>query len=153
MFKIIVFFIITLLAMLYARVDILLTCAKHSHDLIFSLTWEILAHKTSLAPPSFIEVPVPSQESEWSCICVLGVLILSLPTIFLLTFGTVSTVWYLFVFLLTFGTVSTVWYLFVFSFYYCLLLYFLYFVIYCIVLFNWYSTLSFYFWSKKLNII
>jgi len=126
MFKIIVFFIITILALLYASSDIFLTCAKHSHDFIFSLAWEVLAHKTILAPPSFIEVPVPSQESEWSCICVLGVLILALPTIFLLTFGTVSTVWYLFVFLLTFGTVSTVWYLFVFSFYYCLL--FLFFI-------------------------
>ena len=97
MFKIIAFFIIAILALLYASSDIFLTCAKHSHDFIFSLAWEVLAHKTILAPPSFIEVPVPSQESEWSCICVLGVLILSLPTIFLLTFGTVSTVWYLFV--------------------------------------------------------
>ena len=29
--------------------------------------------KTSLAPPPFIEVPVSSQESEWSYICLLGV--------------------------------------------------------------------------------
>ena len=35
-----------------------------------------LAHKTSLTPPLFIEVPVPSQESERSCICVLEVSIL-----------------------------------------------------------------------------
>ena len=26
-------------------------------------------HKTNLTPPHFIEVPVPSQESERSCIC------------------------------------------------------------------------------------
>jgi len=25
---------------------------------------------TSLTPPLFIEVPVPRQETEWSCICV-----------------------------------------------------------------------------------
>jgi hypothetical protein len=31
------------------------------------------AHKSSLAPHIFIEVPVPSQESEWSCICVSGI--------------------------------------------------------------------------------
>jgi hypothetical protein len=36
--------------------------------------------------------PVLSQESEQSCICVLGVLILPLFTIFLLDFGTVSSV-------------------------------------------------------------
>ena len=30
-----------------------------------------LDHKTILTPPPFIEVPVPSQESERSCICVL----------------------------------------------------------------------------------
>ena len=32
--------------------------------------------------------PVPSQESEQSCIYVLGVLILTVSTIFLLDFGT-----------------------------------------------------------------
>jgi hypothetical protein len=30
------------------------------------------AHKTSLIQPLFIEVPVPSQESKQSCICVLN---------------------------------------------------------------------------------
>jgi hypothetical protein len=31
-------------------------------------------HKTSLTLPLFNEVPsIPSQESEWPCICVLGV--------------------------------------------------------------------------------
>jgi len=34
-----------------------------------------LEKKTSLTPPLFIEMPVPSQERERSCICVLGVLI------------------------------------------------------------------------------
>jgi hypothetical protein len=35
----------------------------------------------SLTPSLFIEVPVPSQQSEWSCICVLGVAILPLSKI------------------------------------------------------------------------
>ena len=53
----------------------------------------------NLTLPLFIEVPVPSRESEWSyiTICVLGVSILPLSVIFLLNFGTVSTVWYFFV--------------------------------------------------------
>ena len=42
---------------------------------------EIWVHKTSLNPQFFIEVPVPSQESERSCICVLGVSNLLLLTI------------------------------------------------------------------------
>jgi hypothetical protein len=45
-------------------------------------------------PPLFIEVPVPWQESEQSCICVLGVSILPLSTMFLLDCGTVLTMWY-----------------------------------------------------------
>jgi hypothetical protein len=51
----------------------------------------------------FIEVPVPSTESERSYIFVLWVSILPLSTILILDFGTVPTVWY-------FGTVPTVWY-------------------------------------------
>jgi hypothetical protein len=43
----------------------------------------------------FIEVPVPSQESERSCIYVLGISILLLSTIFLLDIETVPTVWYI----------------------------------------------------------
>jgi hypothetical protein len=49
---------------------------------------KLLAHKTSLALPRFIEVIVPSHESEWSCTCVLGVSILSLSTILRLYFKT-----------------------------------------------------------------
>jgi len=37
---------------------------KHLHDRILSLRWEACAHKTSLALPLFIQVLVPSQESE-----------------------------------------------------------------------------------------
>ena len=66
MFKIIAFFMITLFARIYVRVGILLTCGKHlpMHDRIISLTGEACAHKTSLAPPLFIEVSVPIQENE-----------------------------------------------------------------------------------------
>ena len=39
---------------------------------------EVWSHATALMPPLFIEVPVPRQESERSCICVLGGSILSL---------------------------------------------------------------------------
>jgi hypothetical protein len=62
------------------------------------------SYKTSLTPPLVIEVPVPSQESERSCLCVLRVCLcvlrvsifpLFLPfNIFFIVFGTVSTVWY-----------------------------------------------------------
>jgi hypothetical protein len=55
----------------------------------------------SLAPPHYIQVPVPSQEREQSRICVSAVLILSLPLIFLWGFGTVSTVWYWLYFILS----------------------------------------------------
>ena len=68
-FKIIVFFIITLLTMLYVRVGILLTSRKHLYDPIISLRWKVWVHKTSLTPLRFIAVQ--SQESDQSCICVL----------------------------------------------------------------------------------
>jgi hypothetical protein len=55
---------------------------------------EGLGYKSSLTPPLLIEMTVPSQEIEQSCICVLGVSILFLSTIFLLHFRTVTTVWY-----------------------------------------------------------
>ena len=55
-------------------------------------------YKTSLTPPCFIEVSVSNQESEWLCICVLGVSSLPIYTIFLLNFGNVPTVWYGFLF-------------------------------------------------------
>jgi len=45
-----------------------------------------------------LDLPVPSQESEWSCICVSGVSILPLSTILTFDFGVVPTVWYFCVF-------------------------------------------------------
>ena len=63
-FKIIAFFIITLFAWLYARISIFLTRGNHLYDCIISLMGDIWAHKASLSPPRFIEVPVSSQENE-----------------------------------------------------------------------------------------
>ena len=70
-----------------------------------TLRWEIWPHTTNLTPPFSIEMPVPRQESELSCICVFGVSILPLSTIFVFNFRTVQTVWYYY-----FRTVQTVWY-------------------------------------------
>ena len=49
------------------------------------MCWQYL-HKTSLTPPLFIEVSVPSQERDRSRICVLEVSILPLPTLLILEF-------------------------------------------------------------------
>ena len=63
-----------------------------------STSGDVCPNKTSLAPPPFIEVPVPRQECERACICTLWVSILPLSTILILDFGTVPTVWYYLVF-------------------------------------------------------
>ena len=54
------------------RVSILLTCGKYLYDSIISIWREGCVHKTSLTLPLCIEVSVPSQESDRSCIGVLG---------------------------------------------------------------------------------
>jgi len=59
--------------------------------------WHVLLD-TSLTPSLLIEVPVLSQESDQSSICVLGVSKLPISTIYLLNFRTVQTVWSFFVF-------------------------------------------------------
>ena len=53
-----------------------------------------------LTPSLFTEVPVLSQESERSCICVLGILNLPISTIFLLNFWNFSDDVILFFFIL-----------------------------------------------------
>ena len=53
--------------------DILIICGTHLHDCIISIRGEVWAHKTSLTTPLFIEVSVPSQESDRSYICVMGI--------------------------------------------------------------------------------
>ena len=88
-----------LYARLYVRVGISRTCGKHLHNLIICLRG--LVHKTSLILPLSIEVSVAIQESGSSCMCVLGISIMPLFTIFLLDFGTVPIEWY-FLFLLYF---------------------------------------------------
>jgi len=67
------------LNLLYLTDGILLTCGDHLHDRIIALSREVCAHKTSLTPPLFIDVPVLSQECEGSCM--LGVSILSVSMI------------------------------------------------------------------------
>ena len=57
---------------------------------------------TSLTPPLFIEVLVPRQESERSCICVLVISIFPLCTILIFYFGIVVTACFLFHFIYTF---------------------------------------------------
>ena len=52
MFKIIAFFVITLIIRLYTRVKILLTRGEHHR--IISLRGEIWPHKTSLTQPFFL---------------------------------------------------------------------------------------------------
>ena len=79
---------------------ILLAYGKHLHDRIILLGGNVCAHKASLTPPLFVEVPVPSGEIETSCMCVLEVSILPLSMIFLSDFEAVSTAWYFFFFIL-----------------------------------------------------
>ena len=66
-----------------------------------------ISSKVRLTPQLFIEVPVPSQEGQRSCICVLGVRghvfvlvvsILPLSTILIFDFGIVLTVIFFFSF-------------------------------------------------------
>jgi hypothetical protein len=60
---------------------ILLTRGKHLHDHIISLRVEVWTHTIGLTPSILIEVSVSLQESERSCIRVLGIWILPLSTI------------------------------------------------------------------------
>ena len=80
---------------------ILLTCRKNLRDLIIwdhktilceLLNCPLVFSNVNLAPPLLTEVPVPSQESERSYICVLGVSPLSM--FFLFEFRIVPTVWW-----------------------------------------------------------
>jgi hypothetical protein len=66
-------------------------------------------HKTSLTPPLFIEVPVKSQKSELSCICVRGIDFVSFYN-FSIGLWPCSYSVVCFVFLLDCGPVPTVWY-------------------------------------------
>jgi hypothetical protein len=48
-----------------------MVCTDYLPPVCVQFTLKSLA--LSLTPPLYIEVPVPNQESEWSCICVLMV--------------------------------------------------------------------------------
>ena len=58
----------------------------------FTHVW---VHKTSSTPPLFIEMPVPSQESEWSWVYVKDIEF-SFFYDFSIALGIVPTVWYFF---------------------------------------------------------
>ena len=75
-------------------------CTTLAYDLIISLRGKDWVHITSLALPLVIEVPVSSQESEKSCICVLGVSTLPMSTILMFDVGIVPTLWYFLFFIL-----------------------------------------------------
>ena len=81
-------------------VGIKITKLVHVCLLSVSNIYRNRAYKTSLTLPLFIEMSVPSQESERSCICVLGATILSFSTILVFDFGIVPTVWYFLFFML-----------------------------------------------------
>ena len=49
-------------------------CSKLSNSVVF----EVLDHTTSLTRPLFIKMSIPDHESEWSCICVLYLILLNL---------------------------------------------------------------------------
>ena len=79
---IIAFFILTMFALLYVRVGILLICGMHLHDVISLLRKEFRTYNTYSILPLVIEVSVPSLEN----IYVLEIDIDSASTIFLLEF-------------------------------------------------------------------
>jgi hypothetical protein len=78
---------------------VIVSSENYLHYHTISQTGEVWNHKTSLTSPLFIEAPVPHQESEQSCICVLGVSILPLSAIFRLDLEMGLTLWYLFHFI------------------------------------------------------
>ena len=59
--------------------------------MIFFLHQILKRLKLNVKEPNslLIEVGIPSQENEWSCICLLGISILLISTILLLDLGTV----------------------------------------------------------------
>jgi len=96
MFKIVAFFIITLLPgyiwgfVFYALKN------TFKNNRIISQREKVWTIKSTLSSPLFMEVSVPGQENGWSDICVLEYrfYIFLLSTIFLLDFETVPTVGY-----------------------------------------------------------
>ena len=75
------------------RIGILLIFGKHLHGRIISLRGVARAHVTCLTPELSIEVSVPRQECEQSCICVRVVSILPLNPILLFDLGIFPKAW------------------------------------------------------------
>jgi hypothetical protein len=61
-----------MIVIFFNLIDILFTRAKHLNDFVISLQVEIWDHDTSLTPGLCILVPVSSQESGRSPICLRG---------------------------------------------------------------------------------
>ena len=71
--------------------------------LLRTSVWYKISLNTSLTPPLSIEVPIPSQGSSWSCICVLRISTLPVSTTVVLDFGTVLKVWYFLLYICSFN--------------------------------------------------
>ena len=85
---------IVLFDWLYVSAGILMTFGENLHGRIISLREEISAHKARLRPPIFIEGTVISEESERSCISMLGGIDFTFPMILIFDFEIGSTVSY-----------------------------------------------------------
>jgi hypothetical protein len=85
-----------MIVIFFNLIDILFTRAKHLNDFVISLQVEIWGHDTSLTPGICILVPVSSQESERSPICLRGVDIVFVSMICLLDFRIVFSSFYYF---------------------------------------------------------
>jgi hypothetical protein len=66
---------------------------RSSHNLVYNKRPHLSVNHL-MTPPPFIEVPVSSQQSEWSYICVVGLFIL------IFDLDIVPTVWYFLFFML-----------------------------------------------------
>jgi len=69
----------------------MMNCVHTHFDSLFHYEGRFGHIQSSLTQPLFTEVPVSSQESKRSYICVLAVSILHLSTILRLKYGTVLT--------------------------------------------------------------
>jgi hypothetical protein len=69
---------------------------RSSHNLVYNKRPHLSVNHL-MTPPPFIEVPVSSQQSEWSYICVVGLFIL------IFDLDIVPTVWYFLFFILLCG--------------------------------------------------
>ena len=106
MFKITAFFIITLCTRLYMRVGILITCGKHLHDRIISLSGGLSS--CNYCSPGTFHWSVCTKPGKWAiwCICVNVYGICLYLRCCILDFGIVLIVRYFLFFLLLFYMVD-----------------------------------------------